>query len=215
MVFDAKWKMRIVSAGEKDKVSARQKDNASAGQKNIASAGQKDNASAGQKNIASASHDGNWYEATVPGSVYNDLLSAGQMEDPYYRDNEMAALELMKNDFEYKGIFDADAKEMAEADEVILRFQGLDTIADIKLNGQELGSVNNMHRIWEYSVKELLKEKENELIVYFHSPVNFIAKQFEEDPAILGTEDAMRGFPKIRTGHYMFGWDWGPRLPDA
>ena len=207
MVFDAKWKMRIVSAGEKDKVSARQKDNASAGQK--------DNASARQKNIASAGHDGNWYEATVPGSVYNDLLSAGQMEDPYYRDNEMVALELMKNDFEYKGIFDADAKEMAEADEVILRFQGLDTIADIKLNGQELGSVNNMHRIWEYSVKELLQEKENELIIYFHSPVNFIAKQFEEDPAILGTEDAMRGFPKIRKGHYMFGWDWGPRLPDA
>ncbi|MCR5232405.1 MAG: glycoside hydrolase family 2 protein, partial [Lachnospiraceae bacterium] len=30
-----------------------------------------------------------------------------------------------------------------------------------------------------------------------------------------GTEDAMRGFPKIRKGHYMFGWDWGPRLPDA
>ena len=173
MVFDAKWSMRMVSAGDV------------------------------------------WYEAKVPGSVCNDLLHAGQMEDPYYRDNEMAALELMKNDFEYKGIFDADVRKMAEADEVILRFHGLDTIADITLNGHELGSVNNMHRIWEYSVKELLQEKGNELIIYFHSPVNFIAKQFEEDPAILGTEDAMRGFPKIRKGHYMFGWDWGPRIPDA
>ena len=39
--------------------------------------------------------------ATVPGSVYNDLLNVGRMEDPYYRDNEMKALELMKHDFEY------------------------------------------------------------------------------------------------------------------
>lgn len=62
---------------------------------------------------------------------------------------------------------------------------------------------------------ELLQEKENELVIHFYSPVRFIADQFKKDPAILGTEDAMNGFPKIRKGHYMFGWDWGPRLPDA
>ena len=36
--------------------------------------------------------------ATVPGSVYADLLDAGLMEDPYWRDNELAAFELMKHD---------------------------------------------------------------------------------------------------------------------
>ncbi|MBQ7482320.1 MAG: glycoside hydrolase family 2 protein [Lachnospiraceae bacterium] len=153
--------------------------------------------------------------ATVPGSVYNDLLNVGRMEDPYYRDNEMKALELMKHDFEYRGSIEIDKKELDAADEVLLKFDGIDTLADIELNGKRLGSTDNMHRIWEYSVKDVLKDKENELVIVFHSPVEYVAKQYEEDPAIQGTEDAMRGFPKIRKGHYMFGWDWGPRLPDA
>ena len=105
--------------------------------------------------------------------------------------------------------------EVTEDDEVLLRFHGLDTIADITLNGCRIGSTDNMHRVWDYSVRELLKDTGNELEITFHSPVRFIAKEYAADPAILGTEDAMRGFPKIRKGHYMFGWDWGPRLPDA
>ena len=156
-----------------------------------------------------------YYEAKVPGSVYNDLLAAGRLEDPYYRDNEMAALEMMKNDFEYRLKFDIDNEDIKDADEVLLRFNGLDTLADVSMNGELLGTADNMHRIWEYPVGRLLNEKDNEITIVFHSPVNFIAKEFEADPAILGTEDAMRGFPKIRKGHYMFGWDWGPRLPDA
>lgn len=156
-----------------------------------------------------------FFSATVPGSVYQDLLDQGRMEDPYFRDNEDRALEIMKQDFEYRRFFDVDNAQLAGADEVLLRFHGLDTIADITLNGTFLKQVDNMHRTWDFSVKHLLKEKENELVIYFHSPVLYIAEQFEKDPAILGTEDAMKGFPKIRKGHYMFGWDWGPRLPDA
>lgn len=155
------------------------------------------------------------YKATVPGSVYNDLISAGRLEDPYYRDNEDAALELMKNDFVYTGSFNVDMDEVKDSDEVLLRFNGLDTLADIVLNKKKLASTNNMHRIWDFNVKDYLKEANNELMITFHSPVEYIAEQFEKDPAILGSEDAMRGFPKIRKGHYMFGWDWGPRLPDA
>ena len=156
-----------------------------------------------------------FFSATVPGSVYQDLLDQGRMEDPYFRDNEDRALEIMKQDFEYRNFFDVGKAQIAGADEVLLRFHGLDTIADITLNGTFLKQVDNMHRTWDFSVKHLLKEKENELVIYFHSPVLYIAEQFEKDPAILGTEDAMKGFPKIRKGHYMFGWDWGPRLPDA
>lgn len=155
------------------------------------------------------------YKATVPGSVYNDLISAGRLEDPYYRDNEDTALELMKNDFVYIGSFNVDMDEVKDSDEVLLRFNGLDTLADIVLNKKKLASTNNMHRIWDFNVKDYLKEANNEIMITFHSPVEYIAEQFEKDPAILGSEDAMRGFPKIRKGHYMFGWDWGPRLPDA
>ena len=139
-----------------------------------------------------------FFSATVPGSVYQDLLDQGRMEDPYFRDNEDRALEIMKQDFEYRNFFDVGKAQLAGADEVLLRFHGLDTIADITLNGTFLKQVDNMHRTWDFSVKHLLKEKENELVIYFHSPVLYIAEQFEKDPAILGTEDAMKGFPKIR-----------------
>lgn len=87
--------------------------------------------------------------AAVPGSVYQDLLDNGRMEDPYYRDNELKALKIMDNDFTYVTYFDAP-EEIREREEVLLHFDGIDTIADISLNGTLLGSVRNMHRIWEF-----------------------------------------------------------------
>lgn len=145
--------------------------------------------------------------ATVPGSVYGALLAAGRMEDPFWKDNEDAALALMDHDYEYSTVFDC-GEGLLSCDDVVLRFEGLDTVADIFLNGVLLGHVENMHRTWEYSVKALLKQEGNELRVYFYSPTGYIAEAFREAPT-LGTEDAMHGFVHLRKAHYMFGWDWG------
>ncbi len=155
-----------------------------------------------------------WIPGTVPGSVYQDYLNSGRMEDPYWRANEEQALELMKRDFEYRTVFDVSG-EMLSHDEVFLHFDGIDTVADIYLNGQRLGHADNMHRIWEYRVKELLKEDGNELSVRITSPVNYIYGLYEKDPLIVGSVDAMRGCSYLRKAHCMYGWDWGPRLPDA
>lgn len=135
------------------------------------------------------------------------------MEDPYYRDNELKALKIMDHDFVYETSFSPD-KEVLACDKTLLVFEGLDTLADIFLNGEQIASVNNMHRTWEFTVTGKLKEQNNELKVIFHSPTKFIKEENEKDP-ILGTEDAMEGFPYLRKAHCMFGWDWGPRLPDA
>lgn len=155
-----------------------------------------------------------FYEAKVPGTVYTDLLDNGLMEDPYYRDNEDAARALMDYDYEYVTSFNVDEKEgFGDCNDILLRFDMIDTVADVYLNGSLLGNACNMHRTYEYQVKELLKP-ENELKVVLHSPNKFIKAAFEEDP-VLGSEDCSMGFPKLRKAHYMFGWDWGPRLPDA
>lgn len=155
-----------------------------------------------------------WYKATVPGTVYTDLLDNGLMEDPYYRDNEDKALRLMDYDYEYRMNFDVpENDELQGCDEVLLKFEMLDTVADIYLNGNLVDSVCNMHKTYGYDVKEHLKAQ-NELRIVFHSPNAFIKKEFENDP-VLGSEDCTKGFPKLRKAHYMFGWDWGPRLPDA
>lgn len=151
--------------------------------------------------------------AAVPGSVYNDLLAAGQMEDPFWRDNEMQALKIMENDFIYSCEF-AVTEDILEADANMLHFDGIDTIADIMLNGSHLGNARNMHRIWEYDVTGMLKKEGNLLTVHIYSPTKYIKKCMEE-VVTLGTPDCMEGFPQIRKAHCMFGWDWGPRLPDA
>ena len=152
--------------------------------------------------------------ASVPGSVYQAYLDNGRMEDPYYRDNELKALELMKRDFEYRTVFDVP-DEMLKREEIILHFDGIDTVGDIWLNGSHLGFVDNMHRIWEYRVKDLLKPAGNELRVELRSPVNYIRELYEKDPLISVSTDAMRGASYLRKAHCMYGWDWGPRLPDA
>ena len=153
-----------------------------------------------------------WIPGTVPGSVYQDYLNAGKMEDPYWRANEEQALELMKRDFEYRTVFDVPEAMLAH-DEVILHFDGIDTVADICLNGQTLGHVDNMHRTWEYRVKELLKKEGNELSVRIASPVNYIYDLYEKDPLIVGSSDAMRGCSYLRKAHCMYRLGLGPPPP--
>lgn len=155
-----------------------------------------------------------WVPAKVPGSVYQAYLDAGKMEDPFYRDNEEKALNLMKQDFEFATTFDAE-EALREADRTVLRFDGIDTLGEIYLNGTHLGDTENMHREWEFDVKELLKAEGNELRVILRSPVNYIYDSYEKDPLSVDCSDAMRGCSRLRKAHCMFGWDWGPRLPDA
>lgn len=151
--------------------------------------------------------------AQVPGSVYHDLLCSKRMEDPFWRDNEDKALKLMENDFIYETHFVPD-KGLFDTDEIRLCFAGLDTIADVYLNGILLGRADNMHRVWEFSVTEVLRQEENVLKIYFHSPTGYIKERYAQC-VTMGSEHCMDGFPQIRKAHCMFGWDWGPRLPDA
>jgi len=157
--------------------------------------------------------DDAFLNAKIPGTVYTDLLREGKMEDPFFKDNETAALKLMEEDYEYVSTFDVSA-ELLESRLVFLHFDGLDTICDVFLNGQFLGSTENMHRVWEFAVKEYLYATGNELRVLFHSPNKYIAEQFKISKTY-GVEDAMDGFVNIRKAHCMFGWDWGAHLPDA
>ncbi len=154
-----------------------------------------------------------YMEAQVPGSVYGALYELGKIPDPFYRDNELTALQLMENDFTYVLNFDI-AEELLNQDAVLLHFDGIDTLADVFLNGQLIGNTCNMHRIWEYDIKDAAHAGTNELKVILHSPTKYI-KAEQEKCFAGGSGECMQGFPHLRKAHCMFGWDWGPRLPDA
>ncbi|MGN1140259.1 MAG: glycosyl hydrolase 2 galactose-binding domain-containing protein [Oliverpabstia sp.] len=153
-----------------------------------------------------------WFPARVPGTVYTDLLENGQMEDPFWKDNENKALALMEKDYEYETVFQCD--ELRKSKKVWLKFEGLDTIADVYVNEKFVGKAENMHRIWEYDVTDVLTDGDNTLRIYFHSPLQYIKEAYAKQPT-RGSEDAMDGFVHIRKAHCMFGWDWGAHLPDA
>lgn len=153
-----------------------------------------------------------WLKGSAPGSVFNDLLKAGRIEDPFYRDNEDLAKETASHDYEYTRSFEID-KKMLEHERITLLCKGLDTLAAVSLNGRLLAETDNMHRTWEFDIKEFLHEGSNNIRIELRSPVAYIERKYAENP-IWGASDAMKGFPYIRKAHCMFGWDWGPQIPD-
>lgn len=163
------------------------------------------------ENIYGISED--WIEAKVPGSVYGNLLKQGLMPDPYYRMNELDALRLMENDFRFQATFTL-SEQQTGSDFLLLHFDGIDTLAKVYLNGRLLGRVDNMHRTWEFDIADAAVCGENELLLEFASPTKYIE---EENAKVFtgGSNESMRGFPHLRKAHCMFGWDWGPRLPDV
>ena len=154
---------------------------------------------------------GNGYdcEGTVPGSLYSFLLGAGLMEDPYYRDNEFSALALTHHDytFEKKFIFKHDGNTH------LLRFEGLDTLCDVYLNGQHVAYTDDMHITYEFDVTDNLVNGENTLQVVCRNIHPYIKKKCRELD-LFDSIQALAGFAYIRKSHCMLGWDWGPFLPD-
>lgn len=154
-----------------------------------------------------------WHSAHVPGSVYADLTADGTMPDPFWRENELDAFERMKKDYVYQRAFTVTEAQLAHA-HVELVCEGLDTLAHVSLNGREIAFADNMHITWVWDVKEQLHAGENTLEIRFDSPILYCAKKAEEAPG-WESSDATPGFRHLRKAHCMFGWDWGPRLPDA
>ena len=154
-----------------------------------------------------------WHKGSVPGTVLTDMMDGGLIEDPYWRTNEYETRELSRRDYQYEREFEVPESFFREEEQCLV-FEGLDTIADIYLNDELLLAVNDMHRTWRIDVKGKLKAV-NRLAVAFHSPTAFIEKADREGDIFYASTGCMKGNGALRKAHYMFGWDWGPQLPDA
>ncbi len=155
---------------------------------------------------------GKEYPCRVPASMYGVLLQAGAIEDPYYRDNEKKLTALSDAECRFETVISADA-ELLAFERLLLRFEGIDTVADIFLNDKKLASVENMHRTFEFDVKEALVCGENTLRVQLHSPLAYMRERQRKHP-LPGNAESIDGVAQIRKASYMMGWDWGPELPD-
>jgi beta-mannosidase len=160
-----------------------------------------------------------WQPAIVPGAVQTDLLALGRISDPFWRDNEASLQWIGLTDWDYQLDVPMDAAAL-KRDHVDLVFDGLDTFAEVTLNGRKLLSADNMFRRWRLPVKDVLHAGSNTLQVHFQSPIARLQPWLMKQPyALPGEFDSSFGDePKgkqtsnyVRKANYQYGWDWGPR----
>ncbi len=153
-------------------------------------------------------------DGQVPGTVFEALCDNELIEDPFYGENEHQMKWVYESDWVYEIEFSVEPSFL-EHKNIILRFHGLDTIAEVILNNELIGSVNNMFVRYDYEVKSILKHKSNILTINFKSPTVKSREEIEKNKVKLNTGyAAIPGVPYLRKAQYSFGWDWGPKLPD-
>ncbi len=153
-----------------------------------------------------------WLPGIVPGGVHLDLMAAGRIADPFVGDEELRVQWVAESDWEYRREFTLEAAVAAE-ECLALVFDGLDTFADLRLNGESLGSADNMFRTWSWDVTRRLRPGPNELTVVFRSAVRRGA-ELDARRHLISANDQLPGAPYLRKAPCHFGWDWGPKLPN-
>ncbi len=163
-----------------------------------------------------------WLPAQVPGHVHLDLHRAGVIPDPFYRLNERTVAWVDETDFVYETTFHVDEVDGVAPPCAYLVFHGLDTLAEITLNGDILGRTDNAYVPHEFPVGGRLKAGEGEagdnvLRVLFSSAMR-VGRERHEAWDAAGSDTAKRDWfqwgPRsfVRKAQYQYGWDWGPEL---
>jgi beta-mannosidase len=152
--------------------------------------------------------------AVVPGQVQLDLLRAGLIEDPHYRDREETLDWIGHTVWDYTREVNLDEACLSKQ-KIALVCEGLDTVADVYVNDQGVGRPRNQFRGYAFSIKPYLKPGQNTLRIQFQPPMDYGAKLAEQYPYPLPYidytgKDEHRNF--LRKCQADFGWDWGPAL---
>lgn len=146
--------------------------------------------------------------ATVPGNLEIDLEKAGKIEDPFWADNHR------KRDCEYLHCFYTKEFDYDGSLEFpSLYFEGIDTFAEVYLNGVKLGSTCNMLIPDEIRISDELKIGKNTLTVHIH-PTAIVARGFTHalnDNAMKYNAESLY----VRKAPHMFSWDIMPRMVSA
>ncbi len=156
--------------------------------------------------------DGASVPARVPGCVHSDLMAAGTIPDPFIRDNEDAIKWVSETDWVYSRDLEISANVLTR-DRVLLRCDGLDTLATITVNGKRVGQSDNMFRTWEMSIKDVLRPGANRIEVGFTAPSPYLRDHHARRalPDWRGPKEPP-GRAWLRKEPCSFGWDWGPVL---
>ena len=148
-------------------------------------------------------------QVDVPSVVQQSLYENGLIPHPYLGTVENQLLWISDHPWEYTLHFDAD-KELLEKENVELVFEGIDTYADVSLNGEKLFFTDNQFRAWKHEVKDLLKKRDNLLEVHFPRYDSTQLALYEQHQPRLPERYAV-----TRKAPYQHGWDWAPKYKNV
>ncbi len=155
-----------------------------------------------------------WMPATVPGMVYTDLIALKKIPDPHYGSNEKDVQWVPLENWIYKTEFTLEKADF-QHDALELVFEGLDTYAEVRVNGVLLLKAKNMFRTWVVPIQKLLKPGKQVLEVKLLSPIKEALPLYQALPYKLPAPNDM-GAEQVsvftRKAPFHYGWDWGPRL---
>jgi len=146
----------------------------------------------------------------VPGTVHSDLYKAKLIPDPFYGKNELDLYWIAEVDWIYETNFDLPY-DFPNTENFEIVFDGLDTIAEIRLNNKVIGYVENMFKSYTYDISSIVKSKNNLIKVLFESPLKYGQKMLKEHGDLPSALNKERIY--LRKAQYSFGWDWGPAFP--
>ena len=150
-----------------------------------------------------------WMEGTVPGTVHTDLLANRKIPDPFYRMNENDVQWVDSQQWLYRRVFTVPSAFLEE-DALELLARGLDTYADIRVNGATVGHTSDMFVEHRFDVKRLLHAGKNTIEILFDSPSRQSKALEKKGGALHVALEPHRVY--VRKAQYSFSWDWGPKL---
>lgn len=153
-----------------------------------------------------------WMDLDAPGDIYLALIDAGRLEHPFNGRNEAAAAWVRDREWWQRTTFEADSAAPGET--LTLVFEGLDTFAEIYLDGVLLGRAANMFRLHDFDVTEALNAGGTHRLAIKFSPTAAMVEG-RSLPNWKHFTDRVSASKRtlMRKAQYGWGWDWGPNLP--
>ena len=145
--------------------------------------------------------------AKVPGSVLNDLLNCGVIENPYNYYNEEKVKWVEEKTWIYNCKFNLDTNAQCHFPDKLV-FEGLDTYAKVFVNDSLVLYGQNMFLSYQIPLKGMLRNGMNDLRVEFEPTVRMANEKRKKSKLPYPGDERIY----VRKAQYQFGWDWGPRL---
>ncbi|GEM47246.1 hypothetical protein DC3_28810 [Deinococcus cellulosilyticus NBRC 106333 = KACC 11606] len=140
-----------------------------------------------------------WSPAQVPGSIHEDLLRAGQIEDPSFGLNSLNCEWVSERQWVYRTRFTLQERK---APKVWLCFEGIDDSSDVFVDGVQIGSTVGAHTPHRFDLSHL--EPGNHLLVV-------VLKEPPKEHGQLGRTSETQTLK----GRFGYWWDFGTRLIHA